>query len=474
MISLGFFDLPTQVSSMVEHYAAIFYTVDETGQHVAYQGGPSDASQYFFRDIATPQSLQLTNDPQAISYSGLCPGTQFGTTPLITADGTAVVFITSATLGIVPEDTSIGCRIFSYDVATQTLRQVAALPKSLYYVDIPVLSGDGRWLSFPVMQPLGTGEGHGVSALLDTQSGTLSAPLVDAGSYTSFDSAVTRDGAGVIISTQADLDPRVGNADHNLELFYYDLLTQHVAQITETVGGIGRNYRGCPAYHPRMSRDGGVLLYSSVRGSAEGCYPDGPLRGEADGFAFGFVRAVRKRPGNNGPILDDLPDRSVVAGDTLTLDMTAHDPDGDPISFFAQEKGGTDVFPGSTITDHYDGTATFQWPTGPQDVGNHVLRVAAFDEGGGEVFHDIALSIVPSDPTCVGDCNGDVQVTIDELLTAINIALGTAPLTACPRADADGDGTVTIDDLLVAVSNALNGCQQGTSAQAAVASRQAR
>jgi hypothetical protein len=472
---LGYQDLASGTNVLfVDQAAYPFFTVAYAGQRVALQTFPPDrmTEQYFLYDRATNAMRQLTSDPAAIDFYSDCTA-QLGTLPMITADGGTVVMITGATLGIVPADPSIGCRIFSYDVATLTLRQVAALPKSLYHVDIPALSGDGHWLSFPVMQPFGTEGAHGVSALLDTQSGTLSAPLVDAGSYTSFDSAVTRDGAGVIISTQADLDPRVGNADHNLELFYYDLATRQVTQITETTDGIGRTPRRCPPYRPSVSQDGSVLVFGFVRISGvEGCYLDGPQRNEADSFVFRFLRAVRKRPGNNGPVFDEVPGQRVAAGDTLTLDMTAHDPDGDPISFFAQEKGGTDVFPGSVITDHYDGTATFQWPTGPQDVGDHVLRVAAFDEGGAEVFHDITLSIVPGDATCAGDCNGDDVVTIGEVLTAVNIALGTVPLTTCPEADADGNGAVTIDDLLVAVGNALNGCPQATAAQGAVASRQ--
>jgi subtilase family serine protease len=59
---------------------------------------------------------------------------------------------------------------------------------------------------------------------------------------------------------------------------------------------------------------------------------------------------------------------------------------------------------------------------------------------------------------CVGDCNGDGVVTVDEVLTAVNIALGAEPVSQCPGLDANGDGIVTVDELLQAVDNALNGC----------------
>ncbi len=61
-------------------------------------------------------------------------------------------------------------------------------------------------------------------------------------------------------------------------------------------------------------------------------------------------------------------------------------------------------------------------------------------------------------PTCDGDCSGDGQVTVDELLTLVNIALGNTSVAACPAGDANGNGSVTVDEILTAVNNALNGC----------------
>ena len=60
-------------------------------------------------------------------------------------------------------------------------------------------------------------------------------------------------------------------------------------------------------------------------------------------------------------------------------------------------------------------------------------------------------------PTCVGDCNGDGSVTIDELLSMVNIALGN-PGSACAAGDANSDGQITIDEVLMAVNAALSGC----------------
>ncbi|MBI3785930.1 MAG: hypothetical protein HY270_21260 [Deltaproteobacteria bacterium] len=62
------------------------------------------------------------------------------------------------------------------------------------------------------------------------------------------------------------------------------------------------------------------------------------------------------------------------------------------------------------------------------------------------------------DAACVGDCGGDGEVTVEEILTGVNIALGTLPLTSCSNFDANGDGEVTVDELIRAVNAALVGC----------------
>jgi len=61
-------------------------------------------------------------------------------------------------------------------------------------------------------------------------------------------------------------------------------------------------------------------------------------------------------------------------------------------------------------------------------------------------------------PTCTGDCNGDGHVTVDEILTMVNIALGNTPVTTCEAGDVNHDNQITVDEILTAVNNALNGC----------------
>jgi hypothetical protein len=61
-------------------------------------------------------------------------------------------------------------------------------------------------------------------------------------------------------------------------------------------------------------------------------------------------------------------------------------------------------------------------------------------------------------PSCVGDCDGDGMVTVDEIVRMVNIALGMQEITLCPAADSNGDSMVTVDEIVRAVNNALNGC----------------
>jgi hypothetical protein len=61
-------------------------------------------------------------------------------------------------------------------------------------------------------------------------------------------------------------------------------------------------------------------------------------------------------------------------------------------------------------------------------------------------------------PLCIGDCNHNNQVTVDEILTMVNIALGNTPVAACEAGDTNHDGQITVDEILAAVNNALNGC----------------
>ena len=67
-------------------------------------------------------------------------------------------------------------------------------------------------------------------------------------------------------------------------------------------------------------------------------------------------------------------------------------------------------------------------------------------------------TVTPPPAGCSGDCNGDGQVTINELIASVNIALGQSDVSSCHACDLNGDGMITINELIIAVTKALQGC----------------
>jgi len=111
-----------------------------------------------------------------------------------------------------------------------------------------------------------------------------------------------------------------------------------------------------------------------------------------------------------------------------------------------------------------NGEATFEirWQA-PVEPGVYTLFGAGVSANGDEkrtgdaaerTTLDISVGVTP----CVGDCNDDGEVTLDEVLTVMNIALGDTAVAACPVVDQSGDGEVTVDEILLAVNRAATGC----------------
>jgi YD repeat-containing protein len=93
-------------------------------------------------------------------------------------------------------------------------------------------------------------------------------------------------------------------------------------------------------------------------------------------------------------------------------------------------------------------TATLSVPSNDPDEGPEVATLT----GNGVA--------VPTPGACVGDCNGGGEVTVDELILCVNIALGNQPVDSCRNCDTSGDGMVTVDELVRAVNAALSGCDR--------------
>jgi hypothetical protein len=97
---------------------------------------------------------------------------------------------------------------------------------------------------------------------------------------------------------------------------------------------------------------------------------------------------------------------------------------------------------------------------------DHKPDIASANVDDGTV--SVLLNTTPPAQTCAGDCNGNGQVSVDEVITLVNITLavpqpsactaGGTPVSVCTGGDLNGDGQITIDEIVAAVSKALNGC----------------
>ncbi len=58
---------------------------------------------------------------------------------------------------------------------------------------------------------------------------------------------------------------------------------------------------------------------------------------------------------------------------------------------------------------------------------------------------------------CFGDCNGDGRVTVDEIITIVNIVLGNLPLSSCHALPAT-PAPISVQEIIESIDSALSGC----------------
>jgi hypothetical protein len=71
-----------------------------------------------------------------------------------------------------------------------------------------------------------------------------------------------------------------------------------------------------------------------------------------------------------------------------------------------------------------------------------------------------ARPLTPSEPNilCIGDCDGSGDVIVNELILMVEIALGDAPISACPAGKCGTSPDITVDCIVAAVRATLSGC----------------
>jgi hypothetical protein len=164
----------------------------------------------------------------------------------------------------------------------------------------------------------------------------------------------------------------------------------------------------------------------------------------------GSIIAGSQTGPNCSGTISEVAGYNLDSGTTCVLsdatDLTATDPLLGPLTANGGPTLTMALLGGSPAIDH-GGSAANGCPATDQ---RGVVRpqAAACDIGAYE-FNS------PGPPSgCVGDCHNDGHTTVDDILTMVNIALGTATCSECVTAHCP----VTIDQILTAVNNALNGC----------------
>lgn len=70
----------------------------------------------------------------------------------------------------------------------------------------------------------------------------------------------------------------------------------------------------------------------------------------------------------------------------------------------------------------------------------------------------LSLTIPHASIACVGDCDWSGQVSVNELVSMVNVALDRSPLASCAAGDNDRQGDITVNELVTAVNVLLSGC----------------
>jgi len=110
--------------------------------------------------------------------------------------------------------------------------------------------------------------------------------------------------------------------------------------------------------------------------------------------------------------------------------------------------------PSSTATATRTATQTSTATSTPTSTGT-ATRTATATNTTGSVGTPTAT---PTLGQCVGDCNMDGVVAINEEVIGVNILLGSLPFSQCPEFDKNGNHMVEVNELVSGVNSLLEGC----------------
>jgi hypothetical protein len=221
---------------------------------------------------------------------------------------------------------------------------------------------------------------------------------------------------------------------------------------------------------PAVASSGGIIGFSGKQSAAFTCN-----QCHAGGTApvVEFEGPAQLAPDTTGTFVfrvrSQAPQRQTAAGFNVAAD-------GGVLAIAAGQQGQF-LFEEVTHTDpksNVDGVAEweFTWRA-PTETGTYTLFGAGNsvdqdssslgDRAAATTYAVFVAALPTPTPTprlvpCVGDCNGDGAVTIEDLLLGVSIALEQEPVESCEAFDVSGDGTVAVNELIAGVIALLNAC----------------
>jgi MYXO-CTERM domain-containing protein len=101
---------------------------------------------------------------------------------------------------------------------------------------------------------------------------------------------------------------------------------------------------------------------------------------------------------NRAPVMNTPTEIPLEVGQDLSLDVSAFDPDGDPITLRAENLPGN-----ATFEDLGDGAGVINFIPSAEDIGRNEITIFAADNQGGESFSVVALDVLAPPPPPVDE-----------------------------------------------------------------------
>jgi hypothetical protein len=236
------------------------------------------------------------------------------------------------------------------------------------------------------------------------------------------------------LDVDGDLDLVAGEAFGDLFVFG-NVGTKSAPQFIGTTNGFGLANVGASS----------APSFADIDGDGD---PDA-LVGTAAGTIVFFDNGARSQPATPAPTATATAPPTVVIVTVLPTDTRTQTPTPTP------SVTGS-LPPSATATATATASVTGSRP--PDNTPSATATATASVTGSRppDATPSATPNVTPG--ACVGDCNGNGTILVNEIVFGVNIVLGAGDLRDCASLDTDGDGEVKINNLIEAVGNLLNGC----------------